>query len=335
MSSITPEQNTSLQNALSGLVQRLLAQAGLSIEEVNQAITTYINGIVADDVEAQSGTGAGLVSTSQATMVANKAIEDWVSDAPGALDTLREIATALQDNPDIISEILTQLGLKASIEYVDSLFGNVALKQNVNFDDASYDGLFAVAGMSVNDITPAKHLGTGTAGRLSFGLADHVPNVTDPLPDGRIVMVEADVMVGGTRVEATADNSDGGLGQSVFTIDHQGGPVLVIVGGTTVYDPEAPSPTDAPDLSVPGQITLANYAETGQPVVLIAYNSKATESTFNIATIRAYADGRTFTAHLNGDGQTVQTPLEWSCADTKVENLAKVLTDAFNAEAQV
>lgn len=335
MSSITPEQNTSLQNALSGLVQRLLAQAGLTIGEVNQAITTYVNGIVAGDAEAQSGTGPGLVSTSQATMVANKAIEDWVSDAPGALDTLREIAAALQDNPDIISEILTQLGLKASIEYVDGLFGNIALKQNVNFNDASYDGLFAIGGKTVNDILPAKHLGTGTAGRLSFGLADHVPTVTDPLPDSRVVMVEADVLIGGARVVTTADNSDGGLGQSVFTIDHQGGPVMVIVGGTTVYDPAAPSPINAPDLSVPGQVTLANYAEAGRSVILIAYNSKATESTFNIATIRAYVDGRTFTAHLNGDGQATQLPLAWSCADTKVENLAKVLTDAFNAEAQV
>ncbi|MER9003336.1 hypothetical protein NKI15_06865 [Mesorhizobium sp. M0862] len=39
---------------------------------------------------------------------------DFVGAAPAALDTIAELATALQNNPDIITQILTSLGLKAN-----------------------------------------------------------------------------------------------------------------------------------------------------------------------------------------------------------------------------
>ena len=334
MSKITQEQNNQLQTALSGLVGRILAQAGLTSEQVNQLIVSYVEGIVATDEEAATGVGTGLVSTDQATVVANKAIEDWVGATPGALDTLQEIATALQDNPDVITEILTQLGEKASVEYVDSLMANVGVVQNADFQAAMYDGLFAVDSKTVNDITPSKYQGFATASRLNFNGADMVEGVSEAISANTSIMVEVDVAVAGARVDIVADDSTG-TGQSVFSLDHQGGSVLVKVGDTVVYDPADPTPGQAPDLSTEGQVTLAEEAATGQLVTLVAYTPKATADTFHAATLRAFYNGRTFTANLIGDRLTAQAAPEWTSAEVMVEDLAKLLTDAFNNEAQV
>lgn len=333
MSQITQEQNDSLQTALSGLVTRLLSQAGLTSEEVNQLIVSYVGGIVATDPEAETGAGAGLVSTSQAMIVAQKAIEDWVGATPGALDTLTELANALQNNPDVISEILASLADKASIDYVNSLMANVGVVQNADFNAAEYDGLFTINGKTVNDVSPSKHQGFATAARLNFNGADEVDGVTTAIADGTMIMVEADVAVGGARVVSTA-TSETGTGQITFPLDHNNGPVLVIVGGSVVYDPMSPAPAQAPDLTTPGEVTLAEEVPAGQSVTLIAYTPKATENTFNRVTLRAYHEGRTYVANLNGDGQVAQLPPTWSSAEVMVEDLAKILTDAFNAEAQ-
>lgn len=333
MSQITQEQNDALQSALSGLVTRLLSQAGLTEQEVNQLIVSYVEGVVATDEEAATGTGSGLVSTSQAMLVAQKAIDDWVGATPGALDTLTELADALQNNPDVISEILAQLATKASVDYVNSLMANVGVVQNADFNSADYDGLFAINGKTVNDITPSKHQGFATAARLNFNGADEVEGVTEAIADGTTLMVEADVAVGGAKLTATA-TSETGTGQITFDLDHNNGPTLVIVGGSVVYDPLSPTPAQAPDLTTPGKVTLAEEVPAGQAVTLVAYTPKATEGTFNRVTLRAYHDGRTYMANLNGDGQTAQQPPVWSSAEVMVEDLAKILTDAFNAEAQ-
>jgi hypothetical protein len=59
-----------------------------------------------------------------------EAIEDLVGAAPETLNTLEELAAALQDNPDIIDDILQAIGLRATQADLNTLSGVVATKAN-------------------------------------------------------------------------------------------------------------------------------------------------------------------------------------------------------------
>lgn len=64
---------------------------------------------------------AGVISNKVVTPRRLKAaIDALVAGAPGALDTLNEIAAALGDDPDFVGTMIAQLALKASLTYVDA-----------------------------------------------------------------------------------------------------------------------------------------------------------------------------------------------------------------------
>lgn len=63
----------------------------------------------ADDADSLGGVAAASYAT-QAFV--NQAISDLVGGAPGALDTLNELAAALGDDPNAISTIISNLALK-------------------------------------------------------------------------------------------------------------------------------------------------------------------------------------------------------------------------------
>lgn len=331
---LTPEISSNLQTAISGLVERLITSSGIKASEVNELIATYVGELLATDEEALSGTGAGLTNVDQSMMVAKKAISDWVGATPGALDTLIELADALQNNPDVITEILASLSTKASIEYVDSKLGSIGVVTNVDFSEAKYNGIFSADGATINDVAAAKYLGLATAGRLKFNGADSIPDVIEAMPDSTVIQLEVDVNVAGAVVSVTADDSDAsGLGQSTFAVSHYGGKVKVVVNGETVFDPKAPDPAAAPNLTVPDEITLPEYVATGGAVTFVVYSPVATgDDVFNICTLRAYSEGRSFQAHLRGDSDIAESPV-WTSPEFMVENLAVVLTEAFNNEA--
>ena len=55
----------------------------------------------------------------------NDAIDDLINGAPGALDTFRELADALNNNPNFYTWVTNQLALKADKSVVDNLLGRV------------------------------------------------------------------------------------------------------------------------------------------------------------------------------------------------------------------
>ena len=57
----------------------------------------------------------------------NERIQQLIGTAPANLDTLQELATALQNNDDALQGILSTLASKTSKEYVDNLINNIQL----------------------------------------------------------------------------------------------------------------------------------------------------------------------------------------------------------------
>lgn len=55
----------------------------------------------------------------------DKKINDLVNGAPETMDTLKEIADAMEENADVVEALNNAIGNKASIEYVDSVVGDI------------------------------------------------------------------------------------------------------------------------------------------------------------------------------------------------------------------
>lgn len=79
--------------------------------------------------EALAGVAADKVVTPRRLKAA---IDALIGGAPGALDTLDELAAALADDASFAATMTTQLGLKASIAYVDA---QLALKSTIVYVD--------------------------------------------------------------------------------------------------------------------------------------------------------------------------------------------------------
>lgn len=102
---LTPEVRQELLDAIQGIVQRIVNR-GVNETEVNTLISAFITAQLASDAEAASGVGTKLTTVRASYLAAQKAITDWVGeDAPATLNSIRELAAALKDNPDILDQI--------------------------------------------------------------------------------------------------------------------------------------------------------------------------------------------------------------------------------------
>lgn len=329
---ITPAVTLALQTSISELVTRIMAKAGMSTAEVALAIETYVTDIKADDGQAQAGVGEGLVNATQAMMTAQKAIDDWVGAAPEALDTLVEISQRFQDDADAVTALIETVALKADKTYVDQQIAISGAKSGVDLNAAAYDGLFGKVEL-LETVPVGNYSGSASVSRLKFAGADVVEGSLEAINPAVVLKVDASVSVGGVAQSFVADDSDAGTGQITFPFAHQGGLVKVIVDSEVVYDPTAAEPGTAPDVSVPGEVTLATQLTTGQNVSFVSYAPMATgENLFHVATVKAYYQNRTFQADVTGEPGTAVV-LDWSSAEYMVDELATILTTAFNAQA--
>lgn len=94
------------------------AKANL-VEAINEVITIANGKINDSSVSTSTAWSSSKTSSEIAT-----AVSDLVGSAPGTLDTLAELAQALQNDPDQITSILTSLGTKANSSDVVTLTGN-------------------------------------------------------------------------------------------------------------------------------------------------------------------------------------------------------------------
>lgn len=176
--------NEALANALQLMATRIVALA--AAESFNEAeVRAIITDLIADSSEAVDGNNNTALMTPKAVDIAAKAI--WaasVGAAPETLDTIAELAAALQNNPDVIASLqdlvaanataLTTLENKMQSEkelhnYGEdfSLYTAQIVSVNAAFFLANPDGVYSCTGLPSElgitalagiDLTRAAHM---------------------------------------------------------------------------------------------------------------------------------------------------------------------------------
>jgi len=150
-----------------------------TLENVTRVISKVVETNVSADWSAEEGPTAILnkpnldVYTTQADI--DDAIANLVNSAPGALNTLSELANALGNNASYASSITNQLAEKADLTYVNDALANISdiSVGNIEFNDTT---LSVVGGNLVKDIT----IVTGDDKQFVFG-ADGTLTIPDAI----------------------------------------------------------------------------------------------------------------------------------------------------------
>lgn len=112
-----------LQADYAAAIDAAVAAAKLELEAAIGAIDKESIGLgnvenfgVATEEEALAGAADKYVTAFLAEKIAQKKIDDLVGGAPETLDTIKEIADALNNDPDIINTLMSQIGTKETPE---------------------------------------------------------------------------------------------------------------------------------------------------------------------------------------------------------------------------
>lgn len=113
-SNISTATKTQLQTAIAGLVQRLTGEHLNEAEVLSLLLTRFAN-----STEATAGTATDkFVSPATATSIAvakaEERVQALIGAAPETLDTINEIAAALNNDPAVINNLLLEIGTKES-----------------------------------------------------------------------------------------------------------------------------------------------------------------------------------------------------------------------------
>lgn len=87
-----------------------------AIDKASIGLGNVENFGVATEEEALAGAADKYVTAFLAEKIAQKKIDDLVGGAPETLDTIKEIADALNNDPDIINTLMSQIGTKETPE---------------------------------------------------------------------------------------------------------------------------------------------------------------------------------------------------------------------------
>ena len=119
------------------------------------------------------------------TQFVHNAIADLVSTAPSALDTLSELSSALNNDPNFATTVTNQIG------------------QKLNANDAGY-----IKGLSVNGDTVTYTRGDNTTGTFTISAGIGAGSITTGSTNGTISVNSEDVPVKGLKSAAYMDASD-------------------------------------------------------------------------------------------------------------------------------
>lgn len=170
-----------LTTSLTGLVTRIISQAGLKADDVEALIV----GMFSSDEEAVDvANNVKLITPYSANIAAQKAISDWVGATPGALDTLEELSAAFQNNPDVINEIMTELADRfTKAEATALISGTIAstidpiiadleergIRGARNYGNPEYNNHVSSDPTTLGTIEFGVHYGVCTATRAGYG----------------------------------------------------------------------------------------------------------------------------------------------------------------------
>ncbi|WP_202969851.1 hypothetical protein, partial [Endozoicomonas atrinae] len=112
-------------------------------------------GLAIDGSGVLTATGSGGLNEAQVDARVQLGVDAIVAGAPAALDTLNELAAALGDDPDTISNLTTQIGTKlAKSSNLADLTNAATARSNLGLDSMALQSAASVTitGGSVNGV---------------------------------------------------------------------------------------------------------------------------------------------------------------------------------------
>jgi hypothetical protein len=194
---------------------------------------------------------------------ADQAVADLVNGAPELLDTLNELAAALQDNPDVISD----------------LQGIAAGKQDALTPGANIDitgATISVTGLDAADISDFNDaaLAATAAAYDMYGAAAAAQTAAEGYADGLAINYDA---AGSAATAETNANSYTDTEIGLLTTDD------IEEGSVNEYFTDARAKTSAADLLTGANLTNITITGTGAGLTITAENGVADSTTTDLA----------------------------------------------------
>lgn len=153
LSTIESERNTQLVAAIDAL--RLELESDISaVTAESIGLGNVVNYGVATEAEALAGAADKYVTAMLAVKIAQAKVDEIVNAAPETLNTLSEIAAALNNDPDVINTLMSSIGTNATaIEALETATAAFETKILAYFDvDGNANNANLFAGKTLNEV---------------------------------------------------------------------------------------------------------------------------------------------------------------------------------------
>jgi len=241
---------TSANSYTDGEISTLEGSLQTYADDAEAAANSYTDSLVGD--ATVDGTGGNTITDRIAT-----AIADLVDSAPATLDTLNELAAALNDNPDIISDLTTSIGEKVA-KSGDTMTGALVLSGDptlaLHAATKQYvDAAESDAVTTANSYTDGRETAITTAYEA---YADQAETDANTYTDGQISTVNTTI--------GALDTDD-------------------VAEGTNQYFTDARAKTSAADLLTNASLTNITISGDGTGLTITAENGVADSDTDDLA----------------------------------------------------
>lgn len=269
-------------------VAEVLAQAGGNSDEAVAAVQAALDAFIASkatDAEAVAGTDNVKYLTSKSGKAAiDAAVAALVDSAPEALNTIKELADALNNDPDIINSLTTLIGEKATAADITAAISAAVdpLVVRVAATEAAIVTLGADKLDKTGVAADSSKLGGKTLVEIEAARDAAIVAVTDPL-DTRLDALEAQVGEGSDFLTAT---SDLGLNPVQLTGDAPARGLKVILEEHSTKLGALRTDVDAAGVAV----TAAGAAAEAADVKAVAAQGTADQAVEDAAAAKAVAD---------------------------------------------
>jgi len=241
---------TSANSYTDGEISTLEGSLQTYADDAEAAANSYTDSLVGD--ATVDGTGGNTITDRIATAVA-----DLVDSAPATLDTLNELAAALNDNPDIISDLTTSIGEKVA-KSGDTMTGALVLSGDptlaLHAATKQYvDAAESDAVTTANSYTDGRETAITTAYEA---YADQAETDANTYTDGQISTVNTTI--------GALDTDD-------------------VAEGSNQYFTDARAKTSAADLLTNASLTNITISGDGTGLTITAENGVADSDTDDLA----------------------------------------------------
>jgi len=241
---------TSANSYTDGEISTLEGSLQTYADDAEAAANSYTDSLVGD--ATVDGTGGNTITDRIAT-----AIADLVDSAPATLDTLNELAAALDDNPDIISDLTTSIGEKVA-KSGDTMTGALVLSGDptlaLHAATKQYvDAAESDAVTTANSYTDGRETAITTAYEA---YADQAETDANTYTDGQISTVNTTI--------GALDTDD-------------------VAEGSNQYFTDARAKTSAADLLTNASLTNITISGDGTGLTITAENGVADSDTDDLA----------------------------------------------------